>query len=142
MADPRATVSHEGVGALNDTYKIDNSTITYSDTVADGSSAVGKAVTLSADDTIALAGDGEFVLGKLILVEKDGFATVRIKGGMALPGGNGATLTLGGAIVGALDAGSNKGYIRAANSATAAELARCRGFITNNDDTANVAVIL
>ena len=108
----RTNVSNIGVGGVYRTYKIDDSTITYDATKAGGSAQVGLAVALSADDTVALCADGDAVLGKLILVESDDKCNVMTEGTMTLPGGNGATLTLGATIVGALGAASAKGYIR------------------------------
>lgn len=142
MADPRKTTSYLRNDAEQETFAIDNSTIVYDITKANGSAGVGLAVTLSAADTIALAGDGEFVIGKLLKVEGDNYATVQIEGYMTLPGGNGASLTRGKAIVGALNASSAKGYIREVATGTAAELGRCRGYIQNAADTANVLVNL
>ena len=129
MANPRDTVEYDGLFAEYATYKIDNSTITYSATAVNGSSQVGLAVTFSADNTIQLVGDGEFVLGKLISVDKQNKAVVQVGGFMELPGGSGATLTRGKAIVGDLGAASAEGYIREVATATAAELGVCRGFI-------------
>jgi hypothetical protein len=103
---------------------------------------IGKAVTFSAADTVALCADGDAVVGKLILVEADGKCAVQTAGVMTLPGGESATLTLGTAIVGDLGASSAKGYIRSAASATAAELVKCRGYIENAGDTAAVVVDL
>ncbi len=138
----RSDVSNIGVGGNYRTYKIDNSTITYDATKAGGSAQVGLAVTLSADDTVALTADGNGVLGKLILVESDGKCNVMTEGTMTLPGGDSATLTLMGKIVGALGAASAKGYIRSAASGTAAELVLARGRIENNDTTTAVVVTL
>lgn len=138
----RTNVSNIGVGGQYRTYKIDNSTITYSATVAGGSSQVGLAVTFSAADTVALAADGDAIVGKLILVESDDKANVMTEGTMTLPGGNGATLTLGATIVGALNASSAKGYIRSAASGTAAELVKARGRIENAGTTTAVVVTL
>ena len=142
MANPRDTVSFVGIDPVNVTFKIDNSTITYSATAKGGSSQIGLAVTFSADDTVALTADGDPVVGKLLFVSADNKCTVQIEGGMTLPGGASATLTRGSAIVGALGASSAKGYIRSAASGTAAELIKARGMIFNNADTANVAVFL
>jgi hypothetical protein len=142
MADPRLAVGFKEIGAVFASFKIDDSTITYSASYAGGSAAVGKAVKLSADDTIALATDGSAVIGKLISVESDGIATVQIAGGMTLPAGDGASLTLGKKIVGAVDGSSNPGYIREVNTSTAAELGVARGFIIDNDDTTAVEVYL
>ncbi len=146
MPNPRDIVDFTGLAEPSDysTFKTDNSTIVYDATKANGAQAtmIGKAVTLSADDTVALAADGDAVVGKLIKVEADGKATVQTGGHMTLPGGNAATLTRGLAIVGALGAASAKGYIRAVNSAVAAELAKARGFIHRNTDTTAVFVKL
>lgn len=129
MANPRDTVEYDGLFAEYATYKIDNSTITYSATAVNGSAQVGLAVTFSADNTVQLVGDGEFVLGKLISVDSQLKAVVQVGGFMELPGGAGATLTRGKAIVGDLGASSAEGYIREVATATAAELGVCRGFI-------------
>lgn len=142
MPNPRNIVSFEGVNAEYATYKIDASSITYDATKTGGSAAIGLAVTLSADDTVALTADGNAVVGKLVLVEADGKATVQVGGYMTLPGGQGATLTRGKAIVGALGASSAKGYIREVATATAAELGVCRGYIQNVADTTKVVVRL
>lgn len=142
MADPRKDVSFEGIGAVRATFAIDNSTITYSASSANGSAQVGKAVTLSADGTVALAGDGEAVVGKLENVDKDNFAVVQVGGFVTLPGGTGATLTRGVSIIGDLGPSSAKGYIRITDSATAAELVKGRGRIIENGDTAAVVVQL
>ncbi len=144
MADPRNAVDFEGIGALTATYKIDGSTIVYDATKANGASAltIGKAVTLSADDTVALAADGEAVEGTLLLVESDNKCTVQVSGYTNLPGGNGASLTRGKKIVGALNASSEKGYIREVATGTAAELGRARGTIVRSGTATAVVVRL
>ena len=145
LATPRNIVGFEETAGPHDlTYKIDNSTITYDATKANGAAAtmIGKAVTLSAADTVALAADGDAVIGKLLLVEGDNKCSVRTKGFVSLPGGNGASLTLGKKIVGALNASSEKGYIREVATGTAAELGKARGFIQNAGDTTAVGVML
>ena len=142
MADSRSDVRFDDIGYRAETFKIDNSTITYSATVANGSSKVGLAVRLSTDSTVETAGDGEDVLGKLIEVTKDNYAVVQTKGYCTLPAGNGATLTLGEKIVGALNASSAEGYIRVVATGTAAELGHARGRIINNDTTTAVVVDL
>lgn len=142
MSDPRAAVNNVGTGYRAQTFAIDDSTITYEATVANGSSKVGLAVHLSDDDTVQTVADGEHVLGKLIKVEADGFAVVQVGGVCELPAGNGATLTLGEKIVGAVNASAAEGYIRAVNTATAAELGHARGCIHNNNTTTAVVVDL
>lgn len=144
MPDPRSTVEFDDIGIVTATFKIDNSTIVY--TAADARGAVAamldKAVTLSADDTVALCADGDAIVGKLLSVESDGFCTVQVGGFTKLPGGAAATLTRGATIVGALGAASAKGFIRSAASATAAELVKARGRIIRNTTTTAVVVQL
>lgn len=141
MADPRATVAIDDLGVERKvTYLIDNSTITYSSSQVNGSASVGLAVTFSAAKTVALAADGESVVGQLVQVFADNTCTVKIGPRLVLPGGNGASLTLGKAIVGALNASSAKGYIREVATATAAELGRCRGIIEDAGTTTAVVV--
>lgn len=141
MADPRLDVRYEGIGAEYVTFKIDNSTITYSATVANGSSQVGLAVAFSDDETVELAGDGEEIVGKLISVTKDNYCTVQVAGYMTLPGGTSATLTNGKKIVGDLLVAA-EGYIREVAEGTAAELAVARGMIIDNSTTTAVVVRL
>lgn len=142
MADPRDDIRFEEIGALNVTYKIDNSTITYDATKVNGSAQVGLAVTLSAGGTVALADDGDPVEGKLITVEADGKCVVQAGGYMTLPGGNAATLTEGQAFVGDQNASAEPGYIRDVNTAVAAELGGARGRIVDADVTTAVVVAL
>lgn len=152
LATPRNIVGFEETAGPHDiTFKIDNSTITYSATDANGAptTMIGKAVTFSADDTVALAADGDFVVGKLISVTSDLKCAVRMHGYVTLPGGNGATLTRGKPIVGALNASSAKGYIRDAvvaggtyAAAEANEALKGRGFISSVGTTTAVGVFL
>lgn len=142
MADPRLDVSVVGIAAEFATFKIDNSTITYSATSDGGSSVVGRAVNFSAAETVQLAGDAGAVIGKLIQVHPDNTATVQIKGGMTLPGGAAASLTVGKKIVGAASAAPADGYIREVNTAQAAELGLARGYIVNAGTTTAVEIIL
>lgn len=112
MATGRKDVDFEGVDPVVLPFKIDNSTIVFDATKERGSAQVDLAVKLVSARTIALAVDGDPILGKLLKVEGDNFATVQVGGGCSLPGGNGATLTVGSKIVGALGAGAAPGYIR------------------------------
>ena len=142
MSEPRKRIRYEEIGYKAITLLIDGSTIVYDATVAGGNSAVGRAVTLSAASTAALAADGEAIVGKLIMVNPDATCTVQVEGFCLLPGGNGAGLTLGLPIVGALNASNAKGYIREVASATAAELAKGRGKIFDAATTTAVVVQL
>lgn len=141
MADPRDDVRLEFADGPRFTLKIDDSTITYESTKENGTSHDGKAVTLSDDNTAALAGDGEGVIGRLVEVSEDDKCVVE-KGFVELPGGNGASLTNNKAIVGDLDGSGNKGYIREVNTATAAELGVMQGQIFDNSTTTAVVVYL
>ena len=141
MADPRAAVAYDGLDAEYATYKIDDSTITYSATANNGSAVVGRAVTMSAANTVALAADGEAIIGKLISVESDKVCRVQYEGYMTLPAGTGASLTLGKKIVGCL-LSSAKGYIREVATGTAAELGVARGYIVDAGTTTAVVVNL
>ena len=142
MADLRDQIRHDNIGQLNLPYFADGSTIVYDYTKRNGSAAVGKAVTLSADKTVALAADGDAIVGKLNSVEPDGVCNVTVKGWVELPAGNGATVTRGTKIVGALGPSSAKGYIRNAASGTATELVKARGMIEAVGVTTAVEVIL
>lgn len=121
MADPRNAVDFGGIGYQAETFLIDDSTITYDSAEQFGSAAVGLAVTLSAARTVALAADGQAVIGKLVKVESDDKAVVQTGGYCELPGGTTATLTLGEKIVGDLLVAA-PGYIRAVATAVPAEL--------------------
>jgi hypothetical protein len=142
MASGRNQVDYSQNDYNGQTFKIDNSTITYSARAVNGSASVGLAVTYSADDTVALTQDGDHVVGTLLEVFADNFCTVQIEGYTLLPGGASASLTRGKAIVGALGASSAKGYIREVATATAAELGKQAHRIVNVADSANVVVHL
>lgn len=141
MANPRDSFSWEGSGQEFAAFTIDDSTITYDGTKANGSAQVGLAVTLTASRTVGLTTDGSRVVGKLISVEQDKLCAVQVGGFVTLPSGASASLTPGKAIVGDLDT-SAKGYIREVATATAAELGVCGGIIMDATDTAAVWVLL
>lgn len=144
MANPRAITDKEGLDVRRATFSIDNSTITYDKTKPFGSAQAGVnlAVTLSGNDTVALTADGDAVLGILEQVEADGKATVSYAGFLKFKKGNGASVTVGKKIVGALGASSAKGYIREVATATAAELGKQRGFIEDNSGDPTIVVYL
>ena len=91
MSNPRATVLVEGLRTYQVSGTYDNSTVLYDATKANGSSQVGLAVTITSGDLIALAGDGEFVYGKLLQVEADGTCVIERGFGVVLPGGTSAS---------------------------------------------------
>jgi hypothetical protein len=150
MANPRNTERYDEIKPVIVTYKIDNSTITFDATKKGGSSQAAAeqgangmlAVTLSADRTVKLAEDGEAIEGGLVHVESDNRAAIQVGGYMKLRKGNGATVTRGKKLVGALGASSAKGYVREVATATAAELGVARGRTVDNTDTSNPMVHL
>lgn len=141
MADPREDTNHVGIGYNAESYGHDD-TIVYDATKVGGSAQVGKAVSLESSDTVTLAGDGEGIEGKLIKVEPGGVAVVQNQGTCTLPGGSGASLTVGGKVVGDLGAGSAEGYIQVAAAGTAAHHVVSRGVIVDATDSENVVVRL
>lgn len=141
MSDPRNAVSFEGIGYEAETFEHDD-TIVYDATLPGGSEQVGLAVTKESANTVSLVGDGEGVTGKLVKVESDGKAIVQTGGHMELPGGEGATLTIGSKVVGDLGADSAEGYVRSVATATAAELGVARGEIIDATDPTAVVVRL
>mgnify|MGYP001567967370 CR=1 FL=1 len=144
MANPRAITDKEGIDVRRTTYSIDGSTIVYDKTKSFGSvsDGVNLAVTLSGNDIVDLAADGDAVLGLLEQVEADGKCTVSNAGWLKFKKGNAATVTVGKKIVGALGAASAKGYIREVNTAVAAELGKMRGIIEDIAGDPTIVVYL
>jgi hypothetical protein len=145
MASGRNQVDYTDINFDAITAKADGVTLTFDATQANGipATVLGRALTWSGNDTVALAADGDHVCGKLIKLENTGgvvWVTMQHIGFATFGGGNGAVLTRGKAIVGAIDASSNKGFIREVATATAAEIGRQRGRIVNNADTTAVVV--
>ncbi|HMV50850.1 MAG TPA: hypothetical protein PLD20_24425 [Blastocatellia bacterium] len=143
MANPRAIQDFTDIRSHRETFTIDGVTITFDKTKPFGSDQAGKslAVTLSGNGTVALAADGDRVIGTLELVEKGDKCTVQTGAYCKFKGGTSASLTLGKAIVGALRS-SAKGYIREVATGTAAELGKCGGFIVDAADTDAIVVNL
>lgn len=142
MPAGRNQVAYDGIGYDALTFKIDQLTIVFDPTQQGGSSAKGLAVTLAADDTVALCQDGDFVLGRLELVRDDGFATVQNEGFVQLPAGLAATITRGTFVVGATGTAGARGYVRSVNTAVAAELGKANGRIYNAADLTGVWIDL
>jgi hypothetical protein len=123
------------------TAQIDGITITFDPTKPNGigkAPGTGDAVTLSANDTVALTQEGSYVYGKLLKVEPDGFCTVQKWGMATLP--SSGTVTRGSKIVGAAS-GGNRGYIRSVNTAVAAELGVAKGDVINVADAPGAVVV-
>ncbi|KPV54851.1 hypothetical protein SE17_01165 [Kouleothrix aurantiaca] len=149
MPNPRDTVEFDGINAHYVTMKCDGSTIVYDNSKPNGSAQIGLAAAVSADKTVALTQDGDPVFGKITKVEIGNFCVVQRRGGMKLPGGNGATLTAGRRVVGALGASSARGYIRAVAAATGSyvqgtmqDALNGRGEIVDASDPTAVALFL
>ncbi len=141
MSDPRLITMLPGVQENFATFEYDGS-ITYNVTLAGGSAQVGLAVGLTGNATVGLCLDGTQVEGLLVKVTDDGFCTVQNLGFCTLPGGTGASLTVGKRIVGAVNASSAGGYIREVNTGTAAELGLCAHTIVDASTTTAVVVEL
>jgi len=138
MASVRANALFRELGYSAATFKIDNSTITYDNTMTNGCGlqTYGKAVTLSANATVALVDDGQIVLGRLMRVNIDNFATVQVHGIMILPKGT-AGVTFGKKVVGSQLA-AVKGYVRDFVNATLADVALARGIALDGSVTAQI----
>lgn len=142
MADLRIVFDINGLPPIVSTTMAFGNTITFDSTQSGDSAAVGLAVTGSGDGQCDLVADAQSVIGQLKHVQKNGQCTVQLMGGVKLPGGNGATLTDGTKIVGALGAASAKGFIRSVAAATLAEVAVARHLILSAADPTNVQVFL
>lgn len=146
MADPRLSVSYEGIGALYVSFKHDG-TIVYDSTVNGGSSKVGLAVKMVSADTVALATAGSGIAGKLIKVESDGVCTVQVAGVVTLPVGAGHAannvVTLGSKIVGDASVTPANGYIKGVTTnAWNADQLVGRGVVLDLGTTSAVEVLL
>ena len=124
-------------GATIQTFKIDNSTITYDGTKQGGSDhALGNFSVHSSDgDTVALVGDGETITGELLEVERDQYCSVMVAG-QGVQGKMGAAngASAGDKLVGATgDAvrGQTGGYVKAAGTD-----ADGRGLVTDTSGSA------
>ena len=138
MPDPRAAVEFDNIDSMVVTFEHDASIVF--DRTEDGNSAeIGLAVSMSADNEVTLVGDDEIVIGKLLRVGSDGFCSVQIGGGMTLPGGVSATLTVGTRIAGDLGAASAEGFIQTESDAAPPV---GRGTIIDSSTATAVVVIL
>lgn len=113
MANPRNIVLFQGIAYDAQTFHIDADTITFDREVENGSEQVGLAVTLSADATVAVAGAGDLVLGKLLKVESDDKANVQTGGyvSFASSGAIAAGDRIVGAAGGLVAAGAGRGIV-------------------------------
>lgn len=79
MANPRDTVSLQGIGTRRVTY-LGHSSLAYDKDAEFGTEHVDRAVKLSASKTVALAGADEPIIGAVHHVEPDGKVTVTVEG--------------------------------------------------------------
>ena len=102
------------------TFQGDGDTIKYDITKPNRSDAVGKAFRINPTTGEGeLVDDGAEIDGKVIAVDDDHkFTGAYMFGGLTLPLGTSATVARGDKLVGALGAGSAKGYVKAAAAAT------------------------
>lgn len=140
MANPRKTLDYSDIDNKQATYSHDSS-IVYNQALANGSAQVGLAVRLTNDRTVGLTVDASHVHGKLINVDGDGYCVVQVRGYAELPGGAGATFTLGAGVVGDLDAAA-QGYVRGVAVATLAEVAVQRGRVIDDTTLASILIDL
>lgn len=144
MADPRDAISLIGIRPLRVTLEHDNSAITYSATANGGSSVVGRAVTLTADNKVTLTGANEVVVGKLISVVDSTYCLVQIGGFMELPKGTNYSGSPGDRLIGDVLVAA-EGYVKhvaaVGSSFSQAELQavqKGRGMVYDDSDTNNV----
>lgn len=135
-------IGYENIEGNLITLWIDDDTITFDEREEGGSAAVGKAVGIVLSDTVELVADGDAIYGELVSVAGDGAAVVRKGGPVTLSAGTSHGISAGTrGIVGALLSGA-KGYVRAANSAQAAEILAARGVCLNAADTTALKIDL
>ena len=114
------------------TFQGDGDTIQYDITKPNRSEAVGKAFKINDDGKGELVGDGDEINGKVIAVDDDHkFTAAYMFGGLTLPLGNGATVTRGDKVVGALGASNAKGHVKAATAPEALD-----AIVATDTDTA------
>jgi hypothetical protein len=156
MADPRKIVDFTLIGQKRATLAYGN-TIVHDD--LDPEKYKGRSVKISADNQIQLCGDGDFIFGFISLTEKDGFCSVVWDGVVEnAHKGDGATVTVGSGVVGALGPAGALGYIKnaagfagniasldgnaATNVAVTVTGSAGRGYVLNDNDADNIVVML
>lgn len=143
MTNPRDKIRFVNARVKRETFLHDD-TIVYDTDYPGNSPQVGLAVTQTgeATSTVTLVPADVHVTGRLEKVEGDGKCTVTVWGVVELPAGEGAALTSGAPIVGALGPSSAKGYIKASASGSDAVVAAARGEIKKSTDSTRVEVDL
>ena len=108
----RGGLDYEGIGALFATFKAGNNLkAAYA---ASGLAGVeGMAVTLSDYETVDFGSAGDALLGKVDKYEKDGYATVQVRGFTSFTGVSGALPNYGNVVV--VD---GNGAVKASSGAT------------------------
>jgi hypothetical protein len=141
MPDPRAVIKHNRIENTALPFVAAAGLIAgYNAALAGGhAKANGNyAVTLVGDNTVDLAGDGEVVLGVLMELSKDGFASV-VQDGVQYFRKSAAAIVRNGSIVGALGVGgpTDKGFVK--NGTAGAETGR--GLVCNIADANAIEVL-
>jgi hypothetical protein len=141
MTVPRSTLDYTDINPKTQLpFEVDGVTITYEEDVANGTSHVRKAVTILDNRQVELVADAGRVDGQLLLVEPDGFCTVRTTGSMKFPKGTGATFTPGRGVVGDLLVAA-RGYVRGVDTAVQAEEDAEFGTVADDSDSTTVMVL-
>ena len=157
MADPRKIVDFTLIGQKRATFAYGN-TIDHDTALPE--KYKGLAVKISADNQIQLCGDGDWIFGFISLTEGDGLCSVVWDGVVEnARKGNGATVTTGAGLVGALGPSSALGYVKDAPGITGQTAALDgnaaaggvavtitgsvgRGYVLNNDVADAIVVLL
>lgn len=145
MANPRRiTGPLDGIGYRAATFLIDASTITFSETAANGSAVVGRAVGLVAgsQNVVELVAAGQAVLGRLQNVAQDGGCAVQIEGECKLPQGSAVDVVRNERIVGALGPSSARGYIGPALGTSGTTALAGRHVVLDDANSAAISVFL
>jgi hypothetical protein len=88
MAYGRGGIDREGIGAWNATYIADNGLKTLAGdgkTTLNRAAVIGKAVALTAADTVGYGTDGDALEGVIVQYEYDGYVTVQKRGYATVP---------------------------------------------------------
>ncbi len=118
---------------VTSSFTADGDTITYDKTAENRSTAVGKAFKINADGKAELVTNGDEIVGKVLAVDDDNVITgAYICGGLRLPLGDSAIVARGDKLVGALNADSEKGYVKAVAAAPEAVSITDTDYTTTN----------
>lgn len=132
----RGGVSFKGIDVEQASFKL-ASGITSADE--------GKAVAMTAAQTVGLGSAGDSFVGKLIQVEGDGIGTVEFDGFIYVPYASGVVPTIGSKVVvdGSGNVKNDPGQaVDEAGTATVTVVSKGRGIVVDLDTTNLIAVVL